>query len=240
MSSNLLPSPIPLYLQIADALRHRIEKGIWASGTLIPTLEALAEEFGVARVTARQAVQLLTHEGLLIPQRGKGTFVAAISKQRRQVNLETSLVDLGRMYESTTPEILTIDHSSRMPQIAADAGKLGKRYVYMRRLHSSDDQPYSVISIYMLDSIYALAPEEFRTHAVIPILLRQPSIDLQHAHQTMTIEVADLETSHLLRVAAGTPIAFVQRIIKDSSNLVLYYAEVIYRGDWVRWEIDLK
>ena len=240
MSSNPLSSPIPLYLQIADALRQRIDKGIWAAGTLVPTLEALAEEFGVARVTARQAVQMLTQEGLLIPQRGKGTFVSVTAKQRRHVNLETSLVDLGRMYESTTPEILTIDQSSRMPPIAADAGGLGDRYVYMRRLHSSDDQPYSVITIYMLDSVFNLAPEEFRTHAVIPILLRQKSVDIHRAHQTMTIEAADLETAHLLRVSAGAPVAFVQRIIKDSSNTVLYYAEVIYRGDWVRWEIDLK
>ena len=240
MSSHPQSSPVPLYLQVADTLRQRIERGVGAVGSPVPTLEELAAEFGVARVTARQAVQMLTQEGLLIPQRGKGTFVKHAAKPRRQVNLETSLVDLGRMYESTTPEILTMDESSRMPPIPAGAGKLGDRYVYMRRLHSSEDQPYSLISIYMLESIFALAPNEFRTHAIIPLLLRQKSVDLNQAHQTMTIEAADLETARLLRIAAGAPVAHVERIIKDANDTVLYFVEVIYRGDWVRWEINLK
>ena len=46
-------SPIPLYLQIADAMRDRIARGVWGDGELIPTLEQIAAEFGVARVTAR-------------------------------------------------------------------------------------------------------------------------------------------------------------------------------------------
>lgn len=240
MSSPSSSSPVPLYLQVADTLRQRIERGVWAANSLLPTLEALALEFGVARVTARQAVQLLTHEGLLLPQRGRGTLVKPAPQQRRQVKLETSLVDLGRMYESTTPEILTMDESSRMPPIRAGQGKLGERYVYMRRLHSSDDQPYSVIEIYMLDSIFALAPQAFRARAVIPTLLLQKSVDLHEATQTMTIGVAGSENARLLRVPAGAPVAQVERIFKDAQGTVLYFAEVIYRGDWVRWEINLK
>jgi len=43
VSSPLASSPIPLYIQLADILRERINQGEWASGGLIPTLEALAE-----------------------------------------------------------------------------------------------------------------------------------------------------------------------------------------------------
>ena len=37
----------------------------------------LVEEFGVARVTVRQAVELLARDGLVSPQQGHGTFVTA-------------------------------------------------------------------------------------------------------------------------------------------------------------------
>src|SRR5689334_14931391 len=75
VSSALADNPMPLYLQVADILRERIDKREWLSGSLIPTLEELAREFRVARVTVRQAVQLLTKEGLLAPRRGLGTMV---------------------------------------------------------------------------------------------------------------------------------------------------------------------
>jgi GntR family transcriptional regulator len=58
MSNLSSSSPVPLYLPVADTLRQRIERGVWAAGSLLPTLEALAQEFDVARVSARQAVQL--------------------------------------------------------------------------------------------------------------------------------------------------------------------------------------
>ena len=50
---------IPAYIQVAAALRRRIETGDWQPSEKIATLEELEEEFQVARVTVRQAVDLL-------------------------------------------------------------------------------------------------------------------------------------------------------------------------------------
>jgi len=240
MSTSAAKSPVPLYLQLADAFRQRINKGVWHPGQPVPTLEALAAEFNVARVTARQAVQLLTQEGLLSPQRGKGTFVSSKPATDKTVNLRTSLADLAKMYETTKPEILNIEESSRLPPTSASRGMLGDGYVYMRRVHFLDDEPYCVISLYLLQSVFAKAPAEFRNKTVIPTLLRLPDVDMHEAHQTMTIGTADTETAHLLRVPIGSPIAQVERFFKDRNGTLFYYADVAYRGDWVRWEIDLK
>ena len=88
MSSPLAESPIPLYLRVADILRERINKREWPTGSLIPTLEALAQEFGVARVTVRQSVQLLTKEGLLVPRRGHGTVVTRSGRRAEDLDHE--------------------------------------------------------------------------------------------------------------------------------------------------------
>lgn len=233
-------SPIPLYVQVADAIRQRIQKGVWQPGEMVPTLEALAADFSVARVTARQAVQLLTEQGLLAPRRGKGTFVTETPVVDRTVNMRTSLEDLGRMYESTTPQILNMEEGSRLPPMHQASTLLDERYVFMRRVHFIEGAPYSVISLYLRQAIFDMAPDEFRSKAVIPILLRLPGIDLDSAHQTMTIASADSETAQLLHVSQGSPIAHVNRVFRHSNGMVLYYADVAYRGDWVRWEVDLK
>jgi DNA-binding LacI/PurR family transcriptional regulator len=69
-------SPRPLYLQLADDLRRQIEDGTLKAGDqLMPELE-LAQHHRLARGTVRQALQLLTNQGLLVRTRRKGTFVA--------------------------------------------------------------------------------------------------------------------------------------------------------------------
>ena len=65
----------PIYVQLAGLFRRRIESGEWPVGAQIPTLDALALEFGVARATIRQTTGLLRQEGLLARYRGRGTIV---------------------------------------------------------------------------------------------------------------------------------------------------------------------
>lgn len=66
---------IPRHRQIADALRARIEAGDLKPLFPIPSETTLQQEFGVARDTARKAVQILRDEGLVHTVMGMGTFV---------------------------------------------------------------------------------------------------------------------------------------------------------------------
>jgi GntR family transcriptional regulator len=220
-------NPIPLYLQIADAMRDRIARGVWGDGELIPTLEQIAAEFGVARVTARQAVQLLTAEGTLAPMRGRGTFVRAPVASHRAVHVVTSLNALADTYRATTPELLTIDENSRMPPVRDSDGTLARAYTYMKRVHSTSGEPYCVIGLYLDET-------------VIPILMEMKPRPMQRARQTLTIGSADAETAHLLRVPVDSPVARVQRVFNDANGVIVYYADVIYRGDAVRLDMDMN
>ncbi|MGY4706656.1 extracellular solute-binding protein [Candidatus Bipolaricaulota sp. J31] len=68
-------SATPLYLQIKEILKERIERGEYAPGERLPTEMELCEMFGVSRITVRQALNELAKEGLLYRQRGSGTYV---------------------------------------------------------------------------------------------------------------------------------------------------------------------
>lgn len=157
------------------------------------------------------------------------------------VVMKTSLESLASMYESTSARILTFDESHAMPTVSAGAGTLGKGYVYMRRLHFTQGKPYAVIALYLLQEVFQRAPEEFRTRAVIPQLLRMKrAVRIARAHQTVSIGTADPEAARLLEVKMGSPVAQVRRVFLDGSDRILYHADVLYRGDWVQWEIELQ
>jgi GntR family transcriptional regulator len=66
----------PMYRQIADDLRIKIESGEIASGARLPTEIELMEQYKASRNTVRDAVRLLTTRGLVEARAGQGTFVA--------------------------------------------------------------------------------------------------------------------------------------------------------------------
>lgn len=63
------------YGNLATALRDRILQGEWVPGEVIPAEATLAQSYGVALGTIRQALSLLVQDGVLQRRHGKGTFV---------------------------------------------------------------------------------------------------------------------------------------------------------------------
>src|SRR5665647_3212360 len=67
--------PTTLYFQLKEQLMSRIAMKEWNPGDKIPNEHALCHEYGVSRITVRQALTDLEREGYIIRKQGKGTFV---------------------------------------------------------------------------------------------------------------------------------------------------------------------
>jgi GntR family transcriptional regulator len=66
----------PLYRQIAEDLRERIESGQIARGSMLPSELELRENYEASRNTVRDALRWLTTRGLVETRNGQGTFVS--------------------------------------------------------------------------------------------------------------------------------------------------------------------
>lgn len=64
---------------VADTLRTEVLSGVWQVGDRIPSEQDIATRFGIAYMTARQAVSTLVSEGILERWGRKGTFVARMT-----------------------------------------------------------------------------------------------------------------------------------------------------------------
>lgn len=231
---------IPLYVQLAELLRRRVRRGVWRPGTVLPPIPELMNEFAVARVTVRQAIALLSAEGLLSPERGRGTFVTEAAGLQRGLRLHTTLDDLVELYRGDRPEHSTLASGvAPLPPIDGEAA-IADEYFHMRRVHSRAGEPYCVISIYIDVEIYERSPKRFRDELILPVLTSLPGIDIASGRQVLTISSADTETAGLLSIPVNTPMADVRRILKNSNGVVIYLADVTYRGDAIQLEMDLK
>jgi GntR family transcriptional regulator len=232
-------SPMPRYAQLADLLRQRIARGVWGQGAQLPSLDALTHEFDVARVTVRQAIDLLSREGLVSAQQGRGTFVTGQPAPGRSIRLETSLRSLAEVYRHDKPKLTLIEEASVQPRLEAKDGAPAPRYHFLRRVHSRDGQAYCVISIYLDEHVFRRAPARFRRETVIPVLLDLKT-RIARAYQTLRIGSADVEVAGHLGVPVNSPVADVRRVFRAPDGTVLYLGEVTYRGDYIDLEMDLK
>lgn len=66
---------VPIYQQLADAIRAGVKKGELKTGHKLPTVQELAEELAVARGTIKRAYDELEKEGLVEKVRGSGTYI---------------------------------------------------------------------------------------------------------------------------------------------------------------------
>ncbi|MEV7648227.1 FCD domain-containing protein [Arthrobacter sp. NPDC089319] len=75
-----MPQRSALVQQIIAILQSNIASGAWPVGSRVPLEAELLTQYGVSRVTLRQAIQSLVHVGMLETIQGSGTFVRASSE----------------------------------------------------------------------------------------------------------------------------------------------------------------
>lgn len=231
---------IPLYAQLANTLRGEIDAGKWCRGAQLPAIEELASRFGVARATMRQAIALMEEEGLVRRRHGLGTFVEREPREQRWLPLASDWESLVRMVEPLQPKLLLMEAAERQPRLAEGEGKPAAAYQYLRRLHYRKDSPFCTIDAYLAADIYFRAPEAFRDEVIVAVLARMPDIRIAKVHQSVTVDGAAPGTAELLELPLGAPVAVVRRAIIDAAGTCLYVADVVYRGDVVKLEIDLS
>ena len=221
-------SRVPLYLQVASVMRQRINSGRWVEGERISTLEELEEEFGVARVTIRQAVELLRAEGLLQAQQGRGTFVSGTPANNRWLNLATDFDSLVESIRNNVLKCVFIQRDAEPPVLIPGEGNLAKAYTFLRSVQFNSGSPFSVVRLHLDQRLFLRDSKRFTRSAALPMIVEMEDVFITHAYQTFTIGVADPETADLLEIGLGEPTADCQLTVIDDKGVAIYVADIHY------------
>jgi len=228
------------YLQIANGLRARIDSTEFTTGASLPSIQALAIEYEAAPETVRQALAALESDGMVARKRGIGTIVTAKSRDLRWLQLPTDWQSLLTFFDQLEVQRLVVESSEGKAELLPGEGKALNAYKYLRRVHSRDQEPFCVIAINLASEIYLRNPEAFRTKVIISLLNDMQDLKIGRVRQSLSFDVADADTAKLLDVPVAAPVVRVRRTICDVEDNVIYLANVVYRGDVIRLEMDLS
>jgi GntR family transcriptional regulator len=232
-------SRVPLYIQVASVLRTRIQSGQWSAGEKISTLKELEREFEVARVTVRQAVDVLREEGLLQARQGLGTFVSKKTQDRHWVKLATSWNNLVEQLKGNVPRRLVIDEDVVPPNLGSSDGDPASSYVKLRSVQYRNEDPYSVVNLHLARKVFDRNPERFKSAAALVVIDTMEEIRLREAHQTLTIGSADPEVADLLKISIGAPTVEAHCVLVDEGGVAIYVGDIIYRSESIKLHMDL-
>lgn len=237
--SALHLSPGKLYLNLASVLRQQVQAGDWASGERLPTIAELSATYAVAAVTVRQAIAVLEAEGVLRRQQGVGTFVTETggAAARFAVGLDwPSLID---MVTKTRPRLIRKAAGASLPRHDPGSGTPAPSYQFLKRVNSLEGRDCLITDAYIDARLYARCPDRFDTETLIPLIEGLQGVTIARCRQVLTIAPLDIEGAALLGVPVATPMGCIRRILTAPDDTILYFNDVAYRGDLVRFQIDL-
>jgi DNA-binding GntR family transcriptional regulator len=232
---------LPQYRRIEQALRERISR--LRPGERLPSDLELCEEFGVSRMTARNAMQRLAEEGLVAREPGRGSFVAEPPAHRRANRLMTFSQEMRRRGLRPSSRVLT---RVIRPSTAEEANRLGlaptEPIVHLRRIRCADDAPVAIESTVLLGGCAgAVMTADLETGSLHEALTRGGFI-LRRGTGTITAAAATAEDARLLVIRTGDPLLVERRVIADGHGRLVESTESRYPADRyaldVRFEVD--
>ena len=224
------PSYLPQYRQIEQALRERVS-GLHP-GERLPSDADLCAEFGVSRMTARNAMERLAADGLIRREPGRGSFVASPPAHRRANRLMTFTQEMLRAGRVPTSRLLT---RVNRPSTAAEAARLDipvhQPVVNLRRLRLADGEPVALESAVLIGACAKAVMHADLTTGSLHEALRVGGFGLARGTGTIAAPAATAEEARLLDLRAGDPLLVERRVVVDGHGRPIEATDSVYPAD---------
>ncbi len=224
----------PKYVQIVRAIQERIEDGTYPVGEMLPSESRMVREFGAGRSTVVRALQILSMQGWIEREHGRGSFVRGVPQQTS----ERSHAGASAFDASEEAKSNRILKAGRTPVPAAVAEAVGvpegSPAIRRQRLVLDDGQPSELVTLWFpLDVADGtdLGDEQpisigAREHVQMVKQVRPSRVS-----ERLCARLATDEESKRLGLDEGTPVLGITARILDASEKVIAVAEVVLPGD---------
>ncbi|MDR2404477.1 MAG: GntR family transcriptional regulator [Spirochaetaceae bacterium] len=236
-------SPIPVYHQITLILRKKILSGEWQEGIRLAREDALAEAYGVSRVTMRQALDILEKEGLISRQKRRGTFVQKVPQPViHDFSLPSIICEkLGQRGISLNADILDLKFVPMIPAINTILKlKYEQSLAYIKRLFLYDRSPIALNESWISRELVPDIVEKglIDNHLSLTLTKRY-SLSPVHIQNTIEAVGLNMEEIRILGVSSETPFMAVTSISFLPYEVPLEYSHTLWRGDRVKFNFNM-
>lgn len=211
-------STIPLYEQVKESIKQKIERKEWKENSRVPSEAELMKIYDVSRVTVRNALALLVEEGYLEKKQGIGTFVSKprIKKIIFHRSSFTQSCERGGLKPGTEllkKEVIEGKNAYRKNLQLPPNDKL----VHIERLRFADGEPVSLEHMYFSYKEYGFLLWEELEGSVYSIIRDRLGIDLTEKNRKnrniLSVEKAGTRFGKIFGVAPSEPVFVMETLV---------------------------
>ena len=228
----------PLYHQIYIHLRQLLTETELDTNEALPSEPALAQRYGVSRVTIRKTLDQLESEGLITRVHGKGTFPARAAGPQDKANISSGLDNLLSFEARTSAVNLEWQMISADPAIAQQLDSA--RCLRITRLRSREGAPMSFTTLHVPERYVHLLDEAETADEPIVRALDRKGVTAQRAEQVISAIAAPATMARELHVKAGSPLIVMRRVIYDQHQVPVLHQESRYPPDRFEYRMTLN
>jgi GntR family transcriptional regulator len=222
----------PLYLQLRDRLLSMIREGVYAPHERLPSERRLAKKFNVSRLTVRQALSSLMHQGIVYTRIGKGTYVND-PKIRRKSPIFSFSEDV--LHDDKIPSYEVLDRRI-IPASQDEARYLqvssGDELIYITRLRKANGVPIVIEEAYLPHSLCPGLLQLIDDHTSLYMLLEERyGMKVDSAEVRLSASLADdVEAERLALIQPAVVLHKVQVAFSEDGRPI-EFSRATYRGD---------
>jgi GntR family transcriptional regulator len=226
-------SHIPLHVQMETLMREKLDSGEWAPGQMIPSENELSAAFGVSRMTVRNVVTKLVHEGLLDRVAGKGTFVLPQKISASPLSYAGIREQLEKKGYQVSTQLLSLEQTRGDAKLCYHFGlREGAPFQVIRRIRFVKGVPLSLHTSYVPAALCpSLDPQALEDQQLCVILNQSQGLTPAKTEETLESVAATEEEARLLAVSAGHPLLLLQDTTYNEAGQPYEFSKVVFRGD---------
>jgi GntR family transcriptional regulator len=236
-------SPLPYYVQLKEALTEAIESGLWEAGERIPSEPELCRRFGVSRTVVRQALKEMTYQGLVVREKGRGTFVAEpkISSSSLVHSLVGFYEDMAERGHAPVAEVLEQAIEPASAKLMTILGiEATTPVIKLVRLRFVQGEPIVLVTSYLpYDLCPKLADADLSEQSLYAFLKAEYGLSVASGRRRIDAVAANENEARLLQVAEGAPLLKLDSVSYLEDGTPLEYFHGVFRGDRSRFEIEI-
>lgn len=235
-------SPQPLYVQLENIFRHKLEDEEWQTNSMIPSENELCRIYGVSRMTIRSVLNRLVNSGLLYRVNGKGTFVSEpkiISKPLSQMGIREQLEQMG--YETKT-KLLSIEKAIASNKVAKELKLLKNKLVYIvKRIRYVKDEPLSYHTSYIPIFLCPDIEEKDLEHSQLCNILEEDyNYEIIRIIETLESVTSTRDEEDIFSLDGTRPLLLLCDTSYTHGNMPIEYSRVLFRGDKIKLELEFN
>lgn len=228
--------PKPLYQQLEEIIREKIESEEWKPNTAIPSENELSKMYGISRMTARSVITQFVREGKLYRVQGKGTFVSEPKITTSSLSYMGIREQLERMGYQIKTKLLDVKKVPCNERIARKLELPQNTEVYIiERLRYVKDEPLSIHTSYIpAEYCKNLEETDLEGEQLCVILDKEYGLKRKKVIETLESSLATEREAVLLSVKPRFPLLMLEDTIYDANGRPFEYTKVLFRGDKIK------